>query len=182
MLVLGVIYYRFYDTPWGSGLTAYYGDALLRVILPAWPSREHLLSLLREDSFCKGKKLILDFCLGKVEEFLETYFRGCLQLSPPSFNFFLGHLTPFVRDVLWKLEAIPWGKVITYGELAQKLGRPEASRAIGLALSKNPLPILLPCHRVVGKRNLGGFSRYGLRWKILLLSLEISRNDSFLEQ
>lgn len=182
MLARNCVYYRFYDTPWGTGLTAYYGDALLRVVLPAWLKEEYLLSFLKQDPFCQGKKLFLNTGRGEVEEFLEAYFANPLPNFVPALNFYIERFTPFVRSVLWELKTIPWGEVITYQELAQRVGKPQAQRAVGLALSKNPFPVLLPCHRVVGKRGLGGFSSYGLRWKILLLSLEISKNDRFPER
>jgi len=184
VLDLDCVYYRFYSTSWGPGLTAYYNQALFRVLLPAWPKKEQLVSFLKEDSFCAGKELVFSLERGRAEKFLEAYFAadGLLDFAPPSFNFYLERFTPFVRSVLWELRNIPQGKVITYQELAQRIGRPKAQRAVGLALSKNPFPVLLPCHRVVGKKSLGGFSSYGLRWKILLLSLEISRRDCFPER
>ncbi|HZG84768.1 methylated-DNA--[protein]-cysteine S-methyltransferase [Paenibacillus sp.] len=70
------------------------------------------------------------------------------------------------------LGRIPYGEVRTYGELARDVGRPKAVRAIGAAVGRNPLPLLLPCHRVVGSNGaLTGF-RGGLRLKQRLLSLE----------
>jgi methylated-DNA-[protein]-cysteine S-methyltransferase len=182
VLAWDCVYYRFYDTPWGPGLTAYCDDALLRVVLPAWLEKERLLSFLKQDSFCRDKKLFFNADRGEVEEFLEAYFANRPLNFVPVFNLYLERFTPFVRSVLWELQTIPWGEVITYQELAQRIGKPRAQRAVGLALGKNPFPILLPCHRVVGKKGLGGFSSYGLRWKILLLSLEISRNDCFPER
>ncbi len=182
MLGLDCIYYRFYSTSWGSGLTAYYDHTLFRILLPAWSKKEHLVSFLKKDPFCVGKELVFSPERGRTEKFLEAYFTvNCLVDFIPSFDFYLERFTPFVRSVLWELRSIPQGEVITYRELAQRIGKPNAQRAVGLALSKNPFPVLLPCHRVVGKKSLGGFSNYGLRWKILLLSLEISRRDCFPE-
>lgn len=67
---------------------------------------------------------------------------------------------------------IPFGELMTYGELAQKIGRPKAVRAIGGAANKNPLPLVIPCHRVVGKSgHLVGFAP-GLSFKKLLLRRE----------
>jgi len=79
--------------------------------------------------------------------------------------------TPFQRAVWQGLAAIPAGTTWRYGELAAHLGRPAAARAVGQALSSNPLPVLLPCHRVVGAASLGGFSG-GRGWKRYLLGLE----------
>lgn len=69
------------------------------------------------------------------------------------------------------LRAIPWGCTRTYGEIARSLGDPGAARAVGRANGCNPLPILVPCHRVVSSTGLGGFSA-GLDWKQRLLALE----------
>jgi len=69
------------------------------------------------------------------------------------------------------LRAIPWGQTRTYGEIARAIGDPGAARAVGRANGCNPLPIVVPCHRVVSSRGLGGFSA-GLEWKQRLLALE----------
>ena len=71
----------------------------------------------------------------------------------------LGKLTEFQQTVLAACGRIPAGRTLTYSELAAKVGRPGAARAVGNALARNPLPIVIPCHRVVaGNRKLGGFS------------------------
>ena len=79
--------------------------------------------------------------------------------------------TEFQRAVWLALGSIPAGTTWRYGDLAARLGRPGAARAVGQALSRNPLPVLLPCHRVVAATGLGGFS-CGLGWKRYLLNLE----------
>ena len=82
--------------------------------------------------------------------------------------------TPFQKQVWKELAKIPFGKVKTYGEIAESLGKPGASRAVGTACGKNPLMLVVPCHRVVGRSGLGGFSGGGLPVKRQLLSLESS--------
>lgn len=78
----------------------------------------------------------------------------------------------FQKQVLMTLQDIPYGHFITYGELARRLGKPKATQAVGMALARNPLPIVLPCHRVVAsKGRLGGFSA-GIDLKLKLLELE----------
>jgi methylated-DNA-[protein]-cysteine S-methyltransferase len=67
--------------------------------------------------------------------------------------------TPFQRAVWSILEAIPYGTTITYGEIAGRLGRPNAARAVGAANGQNPISIVIPCHRVVGSG--GGLTGYG---------------------
>lgn len=80
--------------------------------------------------------------------------------------------TPFQRAVWAKLVAIPYGKTRTYGEIAAELGKPRAARAVGMACGANPIPILVPCHRIVaGNGGLGGFGG-GVKMKLDLLELE----------
>lgn len=70
-----------------------------------------------------------------------------------------------------ELRAIPWGSTRTYGEIARAIGEPGAARAVGQASGRNPLPIVVPCHRVLSSTGLGGFSG-GLERKQQLLALE----------
>ena len=79
--------------------------------------------------------------------------------------------TDFQRQVWFQLCAIPPGKTMSYGAIAEAIGRPQAMRAVGQACGSNPIPILVPCHRVLAAQGLGGFSS-GLRWKQLLLERE----------
>jgi len=80
--------------------------------------------------------------------------------------------TEFQRRVWRALAEIPYGKTISYGELAHRIGNPSASRAVGLANGANPLPIVVPCHRVIGANgSLTGFGG-GLPIKRKLLALE----------
>ena len=98
--------------------------------------------------------------------------------------FFLAHGTPFQIAVWSKLREIPYGKVTTYGALAQAVGQPSAVRAVANAVGNNPLLLLQPCHRVVAADGLGGFSA-GLAAKRALLRLEgveISENQPFSEK
>lgn len=107
---------------------------------------------------------------------LDAYFEGKLQ------DFDL----PLVLDgtefqlLVWSnLKEIPYGETISYGQLADRIGSPNAARAVGLANSSNPIPIIIPCHRVIGSNgDLTGFGG-GLPIKKKLLALE-SRQLSFL--
>jgi methylated-DNA-[protein]-cysteine S-methyltransferase len=82
-------------------------------------------------------------------------------------------LPPFRRKVLEALRATRLGETFTYGQLARMAGSPGASRAVGQAMAKNPLPIVIPCHRVVAADGPGGFSLFGsLESKERLLALE----------
>ncbi len=80
--------------------------------------------------------------------------------------------TPFQLEVWTALQTIPYGETVTYGEIADRLGRPRAQRAVGAANGRNPLPIVIPCHRVVGADgSLTGFGG-GIPIKRRLLALE----------
>ncbi len=79
--------------------------------------------------------------------------------------------TSFQKKVWEKVKGIPWGETRTYKEIAEAIEKPNALRAIGRALGSNPLPIFIPCHRVVSKKELGGFS-LGVELKIWLLKHE----------
>jgi O-6-methylguanine DNA methyltransferase len=80
--------------------------------------------------------------------------------------------TPFQRAVWAEIARIPYGATTTYGEIARRVGRPRAARAVGGAVGANPLPILIPCHRVIGARgSLTGYAA-GLAMKAALLQLE----------
>jgi methylated-DNA-[protein]-cysteine S-methyltransferase len=80
--------------------------------------------------------------------------------------------TPFQLEVWEQLRRIPYGETISYGELARRVHRPEAARAVGAANGQNPIAIVVPCHRVIGADgSLTGFGG-GLDWKRRLLGLE----------
>jgi len=88
-------------------------------------------------------------------------------------------MTEFQSKVRLACRKLKLGQTATYGELAKKVGRPGAARAVGTVMSRNPTPLLIPCHRVVGVAGLGGFSApQGLSMKRLLLSLEHGKSCS----
>ena len=102
---------------------------------------------------------------------LARYFSG-QTVNFDDYEVDLTGFTDFQRRVYEETRAIPPGEVRTYGEIARAIGNPEASRAVGNALGRNPACIVIPCHRVVGANGeLGGFTG-GLRWKRALLRLE----------
>ena len=79
--------------------------------------------------------------------------------------------TPFQLQVWAALEHIPFGETISYGELARRVGRPKGPRAVGQANGKNPIPIIVPCHRVLASNGIGGYGG-GLAMKRTLLAVE----------
>ena len=107
--------------------------------------------------------------LADVTRQLEAYFANRLE----SFDLELApEGTPFQRRVWKELERIPYGTTISYAELADRIGKPTAVRAVGTANGANPLPIVIPCHRVIGAD--GSLTGYGggLEIKEALLALE----------
>jgi len=86
----------------------------------------------------------------------------------------LSTLTPFQRSVLEETSKVPRGQVATYAEIAKRIGKPKAVRAVGQALRRNPIPIAVPCHRVISSDGtLGGYSgRMGDERKVTLLQIE----------
>jgi methylated-DNA-[protein]-cysteine S-methyltransferase len=104
---------------------------------------------------------------------LDEYFGGDRRAFDLSLD--LRGLPPFTLSVLEQLARVPYGKTTTYGALAAKVGRPRAARAVGTVMNRNRIPIVLPCHRVVGASGaLTGYAG-GLDVKRTLLELEGAR-------
>ncbi|WP_200309429.1 methylated-DNA--[protein]-cysteine S-methyltransferase [Streptomyces adelaidensis] len=118
-----------------------------------------------EESFGVGD----DTLFAETEEQLKAYFAGELKAFTLELRL---HGTPFQRGVWEQLARIPYGETRSYGDLADALGNPKASRAVGLANGKNPVGIIVPCHRVVGSD--GSLTGYGggLERKQRLLDFE----------
>lgn len=115
------------------------------------PSRLSQTPLLLE-----GARQLSEYFCGKRESFdLPLFVSG----------------TPFQTAVFAALSRVPYGETITYGELAALSGFARAARAVGNCLHTNPLPIFLPCHRVVGATGLGNFA-WGMEKKLFLMRLE----------
>lgn len=107
---------------------------------------------------------------------LEEYFRR--ERSSFDLPLDLDTATDFQREVYAELLKVPHGRVTTYGQLAEAIGRAEGARAVGQAVGANPIPVVIPCHRVVAADGrLGGFSG-GLGVKVALLAVENVHADS----
>src|SRR5258708_10160080 len=113
--------------------------------------------------------------LAETERQLKEYFEGKRQ----DFSIPLDMRgTPFQRSVWQALLAIPFGETRSYGQIAKQLGRPNAMRAVGGANGSNPIPIVVPCHRVIGSSGkLTGFGG-GLETKARLLKIESGNGSS----
>jgi methylated-DNA-[protein]-cysteine S-methyltransferase len=101
---------------------------------------------------------------------LEAYFETGKQ-DYSQYKMDLGGMTAFQKKVLKTISNIPSGETMTYGEVAKAAGKPGAARAVGNVMACNPIPLILPCHRVVASNGLGGFTG-GLDVKRKLLKLE----------
>jgi methylated-DNA-[protein]-cysteine S-methyltransferase len=158
--------YDLTDSPVGPLLVAASPRGLCRISFDPEPERE-------VEALAHGFGVRVLRSPGSVDRArreLDEYFEGArhefdleVDLSP---------LPAFQQDVLAELVRVPYGEIDTYGGLAEKIGRPRAARAVGGALNRNPVPIVVPCHRIVGAGgNLVGYAG-GLERKRLLLGLE----------
>ncbi|MCS3924013.1 methylated-DNA--[protein]-cysteine S-methyltransferase [Methanosalsum natronophilum] len=106
---------------------------------------------------------------------LEKYFTG-EYIDFLEYNVDLSTLTHFQQKVLSEVRKVPYGTTITYKELACLVGNGKSYRAVGTALSKNPAPVIIPCHRVISQTNFGGYfgkkNEFNLHFKQKLLRLE----------
>jgi methylated-DNA-[protein]-cysteine S-methyltransferase len=158
--------YDLVETPIGRLLVAATDRGLCRIVFDPEPEREldrlsqlHGLRVLRSP-------LPVDAARRQLDEYFERR-RQRFELPLD-----LTALRDFNRRVLDELVLVPYGEVVTYGELAARAERPRAARAVGTVMNRNPLPIVLPCHRVVGANgSLVGYGG-GLPRKETLLRLE----------
>jgi methylated-DNA-[protein]-cysteine S-methyltransferase len=92
---------------------------------------------------------------------LQRYFAG-ERVDFASIALDLTGVAPFYREVYAAARRVGWGETATYGELARQAGAPGAARAVGQALSRNPIAVIIPCHRILASGNkVGGFSAFG---------------------
>lgn len=156
-----------FETPLGICGIAWVGASVSRFRLPE-ASQRSLAAAMGAPSLNPFPEW-LKSVMTRIERHLggEPQHYGDVSLS-------LEGLSPFYRTVYDAARRIHPGEVVTYGELAARIGRPKAARAVGQAMGRNPIPLIIPCHRVVGvNRNLGGFSAHGgIATKRRLLEIE----------
>jgi methylated-DNA-[protein]-cysteine S-methyltransferase len=148
-------------------------QGIQRTTLPQ-PSAQDACRLLGEAANCAGPSPKLFTSL--IDRF-QAYFDGAKVDFPDKLD--LSGATPFQRQVWQITRLIPHGDTRSYKWVAEQIEEPGTSRAVGQALGKNPLPIIVPCHRVIASDGgLGGFSG-GLEMKRRLLHLEAQGNSNF---
>ena len=159
--------YELSDTPLGTLLLAKTDRGLCRIEYDPEPDRgvERLARMF-------GRRVLrTPGALDDARRQLDEYFDGRRRLFELDLDLGLA-TTPFSRRVLDELARVPYGEVTTYGTLAAQAGKPRAARAVGTVMNRNPIPIVLPCHRVVGASgSLVGYGG-GLERKQTLLELE----------
>ena len=155
------------DSPVGRLLVAVTARGLARVAFEDEDRDRVLEALARELS---PRILGSDRTTGEARRELDEFFEAKRTRFDMRLDRRLIH--GIAREVLAKTARVPFGHLTTYGEVARRIGRPRAARAVGNALGSNPIPIVIPCHRVVRSGGaLGGYGG-GIDRKALLLSLE----------
>ena len=158
--------YELHDTPLGTLMLAATERGLCRIVYDAEPEQE--LELLSRTFGLRVLRSSLPVDTARRQ--LDEYFEHRRQAFDLPLDLRL--LADFNRRVLDELARVPYGEVVTYGELAARAARPRAARAVGTVMNRNPLPIVLPCHRVIGANGkLVGYGG-GLDRKEALLRLE----------
>lgn len=132
-------------SPSGGYVVGTDGDGVVHLV--AWA----------EDFVCPpGARWDLDLA-GPAAAALGSFLHG--ESRTVGVEYSIEGVSGFRRDVLTAVAEIPWGETWTYGEVAAEVGSPRAARAVGSACGANPVPVVVPCHRVVAAGGLGGFGR-----------------------
>ena len=158
------MYYCYLDTPIGELLLAGDDDGLCLVGFPEGSMRRDPEAdwIYNEKPFVAARQQLTEYFAGERRAFDLP-----LKLSG----------TEFQMSVLHALQQIPYGETTSYAEIAERIGRPKAVRAVGAANGRNPIPIIVPCHRVIGSHgDLTGFGG-GLDTKEALLRLEAEHSQ-----
>ncbi len=161
------MYYCYLDTPIGELLLAGENEALTMIGFPKGSMRRDPEPdwIFNEKPLATARQQLTEYFAGTRREFdLPVALSG----------------TEFQVSVLEALQKIPYGETVSYGEIAKRIGRPKAVRAVGAANGRNPIPIVVPCHRVIGSSgDLTGFGG-GLDTKEALLRLEAEHTHDLL--
>ncbi|WP_419948851.1 methylated-DNA--[protein]-cysteine S-methyltransferase [Candidatus Palauibacter sp.] len=167
-----VIRWRRFDSPFGAMRVAASADGLVAL---SWQDESDDAFIADLERRYPSTPVVSDTNrLAPAEEQLTEYFGR----RRPRFDLLvdLTELGDFQRAVLKAASGLEFGETVTYTDIARRINRPKASRAVGNALGRNPVPIIVPCHRVIRTdRTLGGYTG-GLRYKRALLGIE-GRDD-----
>lgn len=158
------MYYCYLNTAIGDLLLAGDQDALSLIGFPEGSMRRDPEPdwIYSEKPFAKAREQLSEYFAGKRQSF-------DLKLRPDG--------TEFQLRVLEELQRIPYGSTVSYGDVAERIGRPKAVRAVGAANGRNPIPIVIPCHRVIGSDGkMTGFGG-GIPTKKALLRLELENSQ-----
>ncbi|MFP4400911.1 MAG: methylated-DNA--[protein]-cysteine S-methyltransferase [Candidatus Woesearchaeota archaeon] len=165
------INYSIIKTKLGFFGLAFNDNGIIGTVLPKPEKMEVQMELAKMFKNSKEEYLVQKKPEPKMEKIFQNYFSGKkvdLTNLPVDVTG-----TDFEKNVWAACLAIPYGEVRSYGWIAEKINRKKASRAVGNALGKNPVAPIVPCHRVIGNDNLGGYSS-GLSLKRKMLELEHS--------
>ena len=158
--------YSIFNTSFGLCGLVCSKKGIVRFILPGMTEDEIMSAFsLQSSAFSKGR-------FREIKESVKRYFDG--EMIDFNFPLDLSYTTAFQRSVYKITKTIPYGEVKSYKWVAKKIGLPDASRAVGGALSRNPIPLLIPCHRVVREDGgMGGFTAHGgIDLKMKMLKIE----------
>lgn len=158
------INYGFANTPFGKTIVASSQGNLVHISF-CEKEKDALLELAKH--FPKTKFIRKpEACHNVINKYFKKPF--CIKKAA------LDHLksTPFQKKVWQTLLTIPFGQTVTYGEIASKIGKPKAFRSVGTAIGRNPLAIVVPCHRVISSQGKYGMYRWGSARKQNLLEWE----------
>lgn len=160
-----LLYWRRFPSPWGPLRLLATEQGLCRVVLPGETGLERWVARFLPGAVAVEGSPLLDEAAAQLQDYLDGKARSfALPL--------VLHGTPFQQAVWLTLTQIPYGQAWSYRQVAAAVGRPRAVRAVGAASAANPLPIIIPCHRVVqADGRLGGYGG-GLGMKRDLLRLE----------
>jgi methylated-DNA-[protein]-cysteine S-methyltransferase len=164
-----LIYYDEMPSPIGTLVLAATESGLCSIDFGSWKDNEERLRKW-SDRYFQGMEWVLNSCkLQPVSEQLHAYFAGSKKPFDMAIDL---QGTPFQKRVWEALQKVPYGATASYKEIAAVIGSPNAVRAIGGANNRNPIPIVIPCHRIIGASGeLIGYGG-GLHVKKHLLQLE----------
>lgn len=147
-----------FKTAWGWSAIAFQNEGLLKEVVLPLPLRADVLSRIKD-----GARILTanaDSPALALSERIQAYFEGSI-VQDWNVQLDMAALTPFTRQVLEATRYIGYGHTCYYHDIAETISKPQASRAVGQALARNPLPLIIPCHRVIGVQYPGGFSAPG---------------------